>query len=714
MTTAALTPSIEYIENGVGTVFAVPFRFRNPTHIAASRVSPANIVTPLLYGTDYSVTGGETDGGGALTVVAAAVTGTRLRIKRVTPRAQTMDYTTSDTFPAESHEGALDTAMLIDQEQDQKIDDIARRAPMVPDGQIAPALDISGLLEFDLLQYRNNKISRVEREVFAGKYYGGDAGGGIVPLSGTGVDAALRADLAMPLGPSLIGFSHAINYSPGSLGHRLKRFVCVTDAPYNAVGNGIANDTAALQAALDSGQIVYIPQGMYRVTAPLELKFDSQMVFGDGPLSVLLTTTDIETMYSVVPLFGHLICDLGFRNTVSEASGGPTKFQVHHGPNASGCKIKDCSFNTVLSGLVVRDTHHAGVWFEGANLNEILDCRFGQAHILMASTDSTIRGGFVYSFGFEYAIALPGAGEVVVDKIRGILGGPSKGCIWIPNANYMNKITGNYFGGSYTFMNTGNGVTANLSQMLQVIGNTFHEIDGIPVRLTTPVSGNLVSDNSFWATHSKQNDPTNLIAGNPDIHVENVLFASTGTTITDNIHNRFLGPIEDGMPGIGKSRAIVIDGAFQGVGNRVEGNSITGPRYFDEAIIDVSPNDIVCNNPGNPFFLDFSLTDVSGAGLVFTGINCKASRTAEYIEIYVEFTFPVTASPAGVTILGLPLAPLGTASSVYLDSPTASVVRAKFSPGDQFFFLTDALGAQTSNSNCSGRTFSFTARYRVA
>lgn len=28
------------------------------------------------------------------------------------------DYTTADTFPAESHEAALDTAMLLDQERD--------------------------------------------------------------------------------------------------------------------------------------------------------------------------------------------------------------------------------------------------------------------------------------------------------------------------------------------------------------------------------------------------------------------------------------------------------------------------------------------------------------------------------------------------------------------------------------------------------------------
>lgn len=38
---------------------------------------------------------------------------------------------------------------------------------------------------------------------------------------------------------------------------------------YGAVGDGVADDTAALQAAFDSGMSVYIPEGTYKVTATL-------------------------------------------------------------------------------------------------------------------------------------------------------------------------------------------------------------------------------------------------------------------------------------------------------------------------------------------------------------------------------------------------------------------------------------------------------------
>ena len=482
---------------------------------------------------------------------------------------------------------------------------------------------------------------------------------------------------------------------------------------YGAVGNGIANDAAAIQAALNTGKAVYIPQGTYLLGTALELKTSFQLVFGDGPLSILKTATDIETMFSTVLVEGVIIRDIGFENTITDGAGGPTKFQLHFGVSASRCNVQNCAFDTALTGTVVRTTHHAGVWFEGSNLNNILDCTFNQAQILMGSTDSTIRGGFVYSFAFEYAIKIVSTGEVVIDAVRGILGGPSKGCVWIPAASFMNKITNCYFGGTYSTINIGKGITADKPQMLQVIGNTFHELDDTCIYITTAVAGNVIANNTFWATDPKQNDPTNLIPGDPDIRIESVDFPSTGTVIADNVFNRFLGPIEDGMPGIGKSYAIVFDGAFAGSGNNIVNNSITGVRYFDEPIVNTSVNDIVTNNANASFKLPFTLTDVSGAGLTFTGIDCYSIRTADYMTVFVRFTFPVTASTAGTTISGLPIAPPNVGASFVLETATASVTKARLIQNQQYFILTSDVNVQQTNAACSGGTFQFTATYAI-
>ena len=55
---------------------------------------------------------------------------------------------------------------------------------------------------------------------------------------------------------------------------------------FGAVGDGIADDTAAIQAALDMGGEVYIPKGRYKITRTLFIGSNTS-VFGDGDGTVI-------------------------------------------------------------------------------------------------------------------------------------------------------------------------------------------------------------------------------------------------------------------------------------------------------------------------------------------------------------------------------------------------------------------------------------------
>lgn len=138
MTVAALPAVAEYLEDGVTTSFPAPFRFKAAADLVVERILDSGLVT-LAIGVDYTVTGGETDAGGAVKRTAAT-NGARLRIRRETARAQPMVYTTGDRFPAVSHEEALDRQMLIAQEQAADISDLDSRALTVPPGEVAPML----------------------------------------------------------------------------------------------------------------------------------------------------------------------------------------------------------------------------------------------------------------------------------------------------------------------------------------------------------------------------------------------------------------------------------------------------------------------------------------------------------------------------------------------------------------------------------------------
>lgn len=141
MTVAVQTPTISYAENGGTTEFAVPFRYNAPTDLRAVRRAEDGSEVVLVYGADFTATPGLTDAGGTLTVTEPAAAGVTLVIQRETSRAQPTDYITAGAFTADSHENALDRAILIAQEQDQTV----MRAAKVPVGEVGPSLPSASL-----------------------------------------------------------------------------------------------------------------------------------------------------------------------------------------------------------------------------------------------------------------------------------------------------------------------------------------------------------------------------------------------------------------------------------------------------------------------------------------------------------------------------------------------------------------------------------------
>lgn len=83
------------------------------------------------------------------------------------------------------------------------------------------------------------------------------------------------------------GNATAISYTasfPGATAQtvqtKLEQYVSVKD--FGAVGDGVTDDTTAIQDALDTGKAVYAPTGTYAISATLRLAADGQIFFGDG------------------------------------------------------------------------------------------------------------------------------------------------------------------------------------------------------------------------------------------------------------------------------------------------------------------------------------------------------------------------------------------------------------------------------------------------
>lgn len=102
----------QYSGNGSATVFAFPEQFHAKSDlIVVVTVSGADTVKTLV--TDYNVTGELTPSGGVVTFLTAPATGATVTIYRNPSATQPVDYVSGDSFPAETHERALDRLTML-------------------------------------------------------------------------------------------------------------------------------------------------------------------------------------------------------------------------------------------------------------------------------------------------------------------------------------------------------------------------------------------------------------------------------------------------------------------------------------------------------------------------------------------------------------------------------------------------------------------------
>lgn len=122
--------------------------------------------------------------------------------------------------------------------------------------------------------------------------------GGSVVASDLAQDLASTTDNAK--GDALIGFkqSNTAGFLTGAVGRtvnaKLQEIVSVKD--FGAVGNGVADDTAALQAAITAsyGKTLLVPAGTYLISARLNITAGLRIV-GEGTSSVITVNTFLAT-----------------------------------------------------------------------------------------------------------------------------------------------------------------------------------------------------------------------------------------------------------------------------------------------------------------------------------------------------------------------------------------------------------------------------------
>jgi len=146
------------------------------------------------------------------------------------------------------------------------------------------------------------------------------------------------------LGDALIGFrqSNASGILTGAVGRtvheKLQETVSVKD--FGAVGNGVADDTTKIQAALNSGAgTIYFPEGTYPVSSALTLP-SNIMLTGDGVGNTKLTVvgTGTNNIFYALNRQNIKISDIWFYGN-SQSSGSGNGLAIFFYQNSSATEI---------------------------------------------------------------------------------------------------------------------------------------------------------------------------------------------------------------------------------------------------------------------------------------------------------------------------------------------------------------------------------------
>ena len=254
-----VVPVVRALGNGAQTVFEFPFPVFASEDVAV-------YLDGARQNAGFYVTGAGATGGGSITFDSAPVNGTIVTIERRMKFERLTDYIEGGDFSAQSINTELDflVASLQQVERDQ-----------------------SPLLKFP--DTENPGVSVLpDRGIRANKALGFDGNGNPVAVS--------LAGAVTPPNFTAVGVGAVSRTSHD----KLSELVSVKD--FGAVGDGLTNDTLAIQKAMQSNDLVFIPTGTYIISQPLELR-QGQSLIGAGDSSVIQSSSPI-TLINVPYSYG--------------------------------------------------------------------------------------------------------------------------------------------------------------------------------------------------------------------------------------------------------------------------------------------------------------------------------------------------------------------------------------------------------------------------
>ncbi len=294
MTVSAQTPINRSTGNGVTTVFPYTFKIIADADI---EVTVDDVVKTLNV--DYTVSGAGVDAGGNVTMTVAPANATSVVRRRNMALVRSTDYQDQGELPATTLDNDIDATVLMVQQLDERLDRTFSLPASFSGDSTLPAPEPGYLIGWDAT---GENLTNIPASV----------GNSLV-------------DLSAPSGSSLVGYLPAGTGAVATnVQTKLRESVSVKD--FGAVGDGVTDDTVAIQKAIDyctnlsnRKQTLYFPAPnaatFYKITAPLVIKGRLNIV-GDGAFSTVIMAVGFTSGQYVLD-FDNLAGDVVYYGGVS-------------------------------------------------------------------------------------------------------------------------------------------------------------------------------------------------------------------------------------------------------------------------------------------------------------------------------------------------------------------------------------------------------------
>ena len=574
MTVSSQTNNETFIGNGVTTIWDLPFRFFSNDQIFVYLIDPVALTTtPMVLGTDYTLTGAglpEQFGTapGKLTTTAPVASLKHLFVERVMEIEQLTDIVNQGRFFPEVHEDVFDRLTMLIQQSDAN----SRGAIRVAIGDPEPSRLPSALLRANLLmgfdslgnpypaaptsgssadlalllanaanttqgaaligrglqvvktiaELKTLLSSTPSKHAFVMGYYAqGDGGGGEYYLDPAD---AVSADN---------GGTVIVSADGGRW--KLKHAGVVHTKQFGAKGDNAQNDTAFVQAALNTGLDIIVDPGVYRHTGLTITDKNSQIIRGPGGIyksQFLLTVTG--NSLTLVRSINIELHELGFTSdgalsgTAGVVTDAFSSLRVYKGMfyrfKGPGVRMGG-TFTNQIGGCIIRDSFFLSCGTDGVSPQ--LECNYSQ--------DYSYTGNQLGSIGPFGPSNRPALGVRMTACSNGYF---ADNLIWQCGAGALFQSGCNY-----------NRITNNRFEESQQAGLVFSFCD------ENIIMGNWINDNSLQTTNTYDGFgmftcTNNTVVGNivynweqPAILQRNSFIvgnASTGNTFSGN-KSRYTG-----------------------------------------------------------------------------------------------------------------------------------------------------------------------------